>query len=125
MAEGSGKALAFSQAADIIKNISQLYDYVKRFDTEFAAGKPVHRSLRNKNGTPKVFYHGARSKNGFNYYTIKFTGVKNNAKNIKNRVTAARLKLNHPLIAPRSPRYDDIRSRRPGHKTARYSPHIG
>ena len=31
----------------------------------------------------------------------------NNDKNIKNRVTAARLKLNHPLIAPRSPRYDD------------------
>lgn len=39
--------------------IADLYSFVKQYDVEFTAGKPVHRLLRNKYGTPKVFYHGS------------------------------------------------------------------
>lgn len=38
--------------------VSQLYDFVKRYDKEFNAGRTVHPSMLNKeDGTPKVFYH--------------------------------------------------------------------
>ena len=39
-------------------NIADLYAIVKTFDKYLVAGKKVNPALRNKDGTPKVFYHG-------------------------------------------------------------------
>ncbi len=40
--------------------VSDLYTFVKRFDKDFSAGAAVNPKLLNRNGTPKVFYHGAK-----------------------------------------------------------------
>ncbi len=43
-----------------IKNVSDLFSLVKQYDTEFNP-KPVSPMVLNKDGTPKVFYHGTRN----------------------------------------------------------------
>jgi hypothetical protein len=48
--------------------VSQLYSLVKRFDKDFSAGKSVDPVLLNKDGTPKVFYHGAKKNGGFTVF---------------------------------------------------------
>ncbi len=40
-------------------SISDLFDFVKRYDKEFQP-KSVNPALLNEDGTPKVFYHGTR-----------------------------------------------------------------
>lgn len=39
-------------------SISDLFDIVKQFDDEFTSAPEVNPLLLNKDGTPKVFYHG-------------------------------------------------------------------
>ncbi len=39
-------------------NVTDLYDFVKRNDKDFTAGKPINKEFINSDGTPKVFYHG-------------------------------------------------------------------
>lgn len=48
--------------SDII--ISQLFDFVKTYDKNFKP-KPVNPIVLNKDGTPKVFYHGSKKGGGF------------------------------------------------------------
>lgn len=52
---------------DIATNFSvaDLYDLVKRFDREFTAGREANPMLLNEDGTPKMFYHGAKKNGGF------------------------------------------------------------
>ena len=38
--------------------VSQLYQIVNKYDSDFTPAKPVDPRLLNPNGTPKVFYHG-------------------------------------------------------------------
>ncbi|MBR2908218.1 MAG: hypothetical protein IKC26_09295 [Clostridia bacterium] len=40
-----------------VYSISDLFDFVKRYDTEFSP-KSVNPTMLNPDGTPKVFYHG-------------------------------------------------------------------
>ncbi len=42
-----------------INSISDLFEFVKRYDAEFKP-KPVNRHLLNEDGTPRGFYHGTR-----------------------------------------------------------------
>ena len=53
---GSSDPLSGDKSATV-NSISELFDYVKRFDKDFHP-KPVNPILLNKDGTPKVFYHG-------------------------------------------------------------------
>ena len=46
-------------------SIADLYDLVKRFDREFTAGREANPMLLNEDGTPKMFYHGAKKNGGF------------------------------------------------------------
>ena len=41
-------------------SISDLFDFVKRYDAEFKPN-PVNPLLLNDDGTPKVLYHGTRA----------------------------------------------------------------
>lgn len=52
---------------DIATNFSvaDLYDLVKRFDREFSVGRSANRMMLNEDGTPKLFYHGAKKNGGF------------------------------------------------------------
>ena len=42
-------------------SIAQLFDFVNRYDKEFSPN-PVNPLLLNKDGTPKIFYHGTTEK---------------------------------------------------------------
>lgn len=41
-----------------IYSVADLFDFVKKYDPEFKPN-PVHPSALNKDGTPKIFYHGS------------------------------------------------------------------
>lgn len=45
---------------DSMYSISDLFEFVKRYDKEFKP-KSVNPALLNEDGTPKVFYHGTRA----------------------------------------------------------------
>lgn len=49
-------------------SISDLYSFVNQYDEEFSPGKMVAPILLNEDGTPKVFYHGAKKNGGFTEY---------------------------------------------------------
>ena len=104
-------------------SISDLYDFVKRYDKDYTVGKSANQLLLNADGTPKVVYHGtntefwtfdlARSgKNygdtsaGFFFFTNKKDGYPNSAadyarttaaKNGNERIVAAYLDIRNPL----------------------------
>ena len=48
--------------------VSDLYSFVKRFDKDFTAAHDVNPTLLNEDGTPKVFYHGAKKNGGFTVF---------------------------------------------------------
>ena len=48
--------------ASSVYSISDLYKYVKSYDKEFSAAPEVSKYMLNKDGTPKVFYHGTSKK---------------------------------------------------------------
>lgn len=48
--------------------VSDLYSFVKRFDKDFSAAHEVNPALLNEDGTPKVFYHGAKKNGGFTVF---------------------------------------------------------
>ncbi len=48
--------------------MSEIYDFVKKYDKDFNSEKEVNSALLNKDGTPKVFYHGAKNGGGFNVF---------------------------------------------------------
>ena len=58
--------VSLSPAADIgsVYSIADLFNVVKRFDSDFKP-IPVNKDLLNADGTPKLFYHGAKSGGGF------------------------------------------------------------
>ena len=66
--KGSGAALTSSLTADDITTVSDLYSFVKRFDKDFTAAHEVNPALLNEDGTPKVFYHGAKKNGGFTIF---------------------------------------------------------
>lgn len=66
--KGSGAALTSSLVADDITTVSDLYSFVKRFDKNFTAAHEVNSALLNEDGTPKVFYHGAKKNGGFTVF---------------------------------------------------------
>lgn len=41
--------------------VADIFEFVKRFDKDFPAGKAVNPALLNEDGTPKVVYHGTNS----------------------------------------------------------------
>ena len=55
-------------------SISNLYDLVKTNDKDFSAGAAVNPMLLNKDGTPKVFYHGTPFF-GFNEFHDSANGI--------------------------------------------------
>lgn len=55
-------------------SISNLYDFVKTNDKDFSAGAAVNPILLNKDGTPKVFYHGTPFF-GFNEFHDSANGI--------------------------------------------------
>ena len=55
-------------------SISNLYDLVKTNDKDFSAGAAVNPILLNKDGTPKVFYHGTPFF-GFNEFHDSANGI--------------------------------------------------
>ena len=55
-------------------SISNLYDLVKTNDKDFSAGAAVNPILLNKDGTPKVFYHGTPFF-GFNEFHNSANGI--------------------------------------------------
>lgn len=58
-------------------SIADLYGFVKRFDKDFTVAHDVSEAVLNKDGTPKVFYHGTDSDfSSFSYGHIgNATGV--------------------------------------------------
>ena len=54
--------------------VSDLYTFVKQFDKDFSAGAAVNPILLNKDGTPKVFYHGTPFF-GFNEFHDSANGI--------------------------------------------------
>ena len=52
---------------DSIYSIADLFDFVKRFDSDFKP-IPVNKDLLNADGTPKLFYHGAKNGGGFSEF---------------------------------------------------------
>lgn len=68
-------------------SISNLYDLVKTNDKDFSAGAAVNPILLNKDGTPKVFYHGAKKNGGFTEFRPwqYFTAQKNYAQRYAER----------------------------------------
>lgn len=54
--------------------VSDLYTFVKQFDKDFSAGTAVNPILLNKDGTPKVFYHGTPFF-GFNKFHDSANGI--------------------------------------------------
>lgn len=67
--------------------VSDLYTFVKQFDKDFSAGAAVNPILLNKDGTPKVFYHGAKKNGGFTEFRPwqYFTAQKNYAQRYAER----------------------------------------
>lgn len=67
--------------------VSDLYTFVKQFDKDFSAGTAVNPILLNKDGTPKVFYHGAKKNGGFTEFRPwqYFTAQKNYAQRYAER----------------------------------------
>ena len=67
--------------------VSDLYTFVKRFDKDFSAGAAVNPILLNEDGTPKVFYHGAKKNGGFTEFRPwqYFTAQKNYAQRYAER----------------------------------------
>lgn len=68
VAENIGSLTADNQRAESTNDvsttsysISKLYDFVKKFDKEFNAGKEVSKEFLNLDGTPKKFYHGTNA----------------------------------------------------------------
>ena len=68
-------------------SISNLYNLVKTNDKDFSAGAAVNPILLNKDGTPKVFYHGAKKNGGFTEFRPwqYFTAQKNYAQRYAER----------------------------------------
>ena len=68
-------------------SISNLYNLVKTNDKNFSAGAAVNPMLLNKDGTPKVFYHGAKKNGGFTEFRPwqYFTAQKNYAQRYAER----------------------------------------
>ena len=56
LSAGSSKGLTRQSAT--IKNVSDLYEYVKTNDKSLKPGREVDPAFLNDDGTPKVFYHG-------------------------------------------------------------------
>lgn len=68
-------------------SISNLYNIVKTNDKNFSAGTAVNPILLNEDGTPKVFYHGAKKNGGFTEFRPwqYFTAQKNYAQRYAER----------------------------------------
>ena len=66
--KGSGNTpLASSASAADIHTVADLFEVVKRKNKGFQP-KPVNSLLLNADGTPKVFYHGAKKNGGFTVF---------------------------------------------------------
>lgn len=70
VAEASADALADKirsggstmRSSTTIYTVSGLYSLVKQYDKEFTSAPEVNPLFLNEDGTPKVFYHGAKKK---------------------------------------------------------------
>lgn len=55
----SGHSSSGGSATSTTKyTVADLYSFVKNYDKDFTAGKPVNKEFINSDGTPKIFYHG-------------------------------------------------------------------
>ena len=116
-------------------SISDLYGFVKQFDKDFSTAHEVNEHLLNKDGTPKVFYHGTNtdfsifdlSKSGKNFGVVSegmffFTNKKNAYPNSasdyakyavenkggKEKIFEVYLNIQNPMIVDSSRSYDPI-----------------
>ena len=86
-AKGSGTdSLASSISAANVESIADIYAIVKSKDASFSP-HPVNPALLNVDGTPKVFYHGAKKNGGFSVFRPwqYFTDHKNYAERYAER----------------------------------------
>lgn len=81
------EGLTDGKSATANNTVAALYNFVKRFDKDFSAGAAVNPILLNKDGTPKVFYHGAKKNGGFTEFRPwqYFTAQKNYAQRYAER----------------------------------------
>ena len=81
------EGLTDGRSAIANNTVAALYNFVKRFDKDFSAGTAVNPILLNKDGTPKVFYHGAKKNGGFTEFRPwqYFTAQKNYAQRYAER----------------------------------------
>ncbi len=68
------EGLTDGKSATANNTVAELYNFVKRFDKDFSAGAAVNPILLNKDGTPKVFYHGTPFF-GFNEFHDSANGI--------------------------------------------------
>lgn len=60
--------LTDDKSTTFINNIAGLYSFVKQYDGDFTTAKEVNSALLNEDGTPKMFYHGAKNGGGFDVF---------------------------------------------------------
>jgi len=60
--------LTDDKSTTFINNLAGLYLFVKRYDGDFTPAKEVNPVLLNDDGTPRVFYHGAKNGGGFEVF---------------------------------------------------------
>jgi len=68
------EGLTDGKSATANNTVAALYNFVKRFDKDFSAGAAANPILLNKDGTPKVFYHGTPFF-GFNEFHDSANGI--------------------------------------------------
>lgn len=68
------EGLTDGKSATANNTVAALYNFVKRFDKDFSAGAAANPILLNKDGTPKVFYHGTPFF-GFNVFHDSANGI--------------------------------------------------
>ena len=62
----------FRDSSTTIYSVSDLYEFVKKYDGEFNAGEIPSAGIVNADGTPKVMYHGTRAENG-EFYVFDYS----------------------------------------------------
>ncbi len=131
---GDNSSSSIPDTSSII-SISDLYKFVNSFDKDFSPAREVSEHVLNKDGTPKVFYHGTNAeftafdltKSGKNFGAVaegmfffidKKQAYPNSAKDYARHVTATNggketiyecyIKMQNPLVVDSSRSYDPI-----------------